>query len=49
MAGLDNGYEQLFLTSFAVPQGAPEPGTLAVFGAGLIGLGLIRRKRRKLS
>lgn len=53
-ASLDNGFSVYFASatcgndeiSGSVPASSvPEPGTWAMFGAGLIGLGLIRRKR----
>lgn len=44
---------QIFLTSTLTisgpPTGVPEPGTLLLFGAGLMGLGLARTRRRKLT
>jgi len=48
MAALDNGYEQLLIySSNAIPQEVPEPLTITLFGAGVAGLGLLRRRRRK--
>ena len=48
MAAEDNGYEQLFiLASGATQVLVPEPGTVALFGAGLIGLGGYRLRRRR--
>ena len=40
-------FENWYGFAVGVPQAAiPEPGTVAIFGVGLIGLGLLRRKRR---
>jgi len=42
---LNNGYEQLFIAS--LPEGAvPAPGTLALIGLVLSGLGMVRRRQR---
>lgn len=43
---IDDGYEQLFLASSTSILLVPEPGTLALFGVALIGLGC-RRYRKK--
>ena len=46
MAAQTNGYEQLII--MAGPQvNIPEPITIGLFGAGLIGAGLIRRRNKK--
>ena len=48
MTGLNNGYEQVFIlpgTVTAPP--VPEPGTLVLFGAGLLGLGIYTKRRMK--
>ncbi len=47
MSHVGNGFEQLFILAGQVI-GAPEPGTLAIFGAGLMYLGF-RLRRRKSS
>lgn len=47
--GLNNGGEEFFLTGAAVPGGVepiPEPSTLMLLGAGLLGLGLYRRRQK---
>jgi hypothetical protein len=47
MAALTNGYEQLLI--FAgndIPTDVPEPVTITLFGVGLAGLGLMRRRRK---
>ena len=47
MAALTNGYEQLLIfASNRVPTDVPEPLTITVFGAGLAGVALWRRRRK---
>jgi len=46
MAALTNGYEQLLIfAGNQIPTDVPEPLTITLFGAGLAGLGLWRRRR----
>jgi hypothetical protein len=45
MAALDNGYEQLIIQALNVP----EPITVVIFGAGLLGLAGLRRRKMKLA
>jgi hypothetical protein len=48
MAAENNGYEQLFiLAGNRTTTEVPEPLTIGLFGAGLIGAGLIRRRNKK--
>jgi hypothetical protein len=47
MAGLTNGFEQLFILAGDATQ-IPEPLTIGLFGAGLIGAGLLRRRIKKV-
>ena len=47
MAALTNGYEQLLIfAGNRVPTDVPEPLTITVFGAGLAGVALWRRRRK---
>jgi hypothetical protein len=47
MAALTNGYEQLLIfAGNAVPHDVPEPLTITMFGAGLAGAALWRRRRK---
>jgi hypothetical protein len=47
MAALDNGYEQLLIfAGNSIPTDVPEPLTITVFGAGLAGVALWRRRRK---
>lgn len=41
----DNDYNDLVIIVESVEQRVPEPTTLALFGAGLLGLGMIRRRK----
>lgn len=47
--GAYGGYngEVLFIYEGTPPRSVPEPGTWALFGAGLVGLGVARRRRRR--
>lgn len=48
---LSNGYEQLFIAALErerPPVEVPTPGTLGLLGAGLIGLGLMRRRYKSV-
>jgi hypothetical protein len=45
MGHIDHGYEQLVIIASPIVDG-PEPGTLALFGVGLIGFGLMWRRRK---
>ena len=47
MTGLNNGYEQVFILPGTVTAPVPEPGTLVLFGAGLLGLGIYVKRRMK--
>jgi hypothetical protein len=48
MAAEDNGYEQLLIyAGNNVPLDMPEPLTITLFGAGLAGVGLLRRRHKK--
>jgi hypothetical protein len=47
MAALTDGYEQLLIfASNRIPQNVPEPLTITMFGAGLAGVALWRRRRK---
>jgi hypothetical protein len=47
MAALTNGYEQLLIFgSNRIPTDVPEPLTITIFGAGLAGVALWRRRRK---
>jgi hypothetical protein len=47
MAHVDNGYEQLFILPTSRTVNVPEPGTVALLGLGLLGLGLSQRRARR--
>lgn len=51
MAALNNGFEQLFIIAGnAIPNtDIPEPLTITLFGAGLAGAGLLRRRKARKS
>lgn len=44
--GLNNGYEQVFISAFPETQ-VPVPGTMALLGVALTGLGIARRRREE--
>ena len=47
MADENNGFEQMFILAGGAPARVPEPITIGLFGAGLAGVGLLRRRNKK--
>jgi hypothetical protein len=45
-AGQSNGFEQLFIVAADIPNRVPEPTALSLFGLGLLGAAVSRRRRK---
>lgn len=46
-AGPDDNHDDMLIKAVFTPTSVPEPGTLALFGVGLLGLGLAKRARAR--